>query len=114
MLDGVGDEFGNDGQRGESGPYTATAYEDAAIPASAWLPGSIADARLWRVAGDTAYVIAAIHQAGVIHCVIKPSNVLITPRRVRIIDFGIAASSTISAMMPHASTTAAAGGHRSS
>jgi serine/threonine protein kinase len=46
--------------------------------------------RLWQLAYASALAIAASHACGVIHCDIKPANLLAFGGDVRLIDFGIA------------------------
>jgi len=46
--------------------------------------------RLWTIAAGLARVLAAVHARGVVHCDVKPSNLLIDRDDVRLIDFGIA------------------------
>ncbi|GAA1894662.1 serine/threonine-protein kinase [Asanoa iriomotensis] len=42
------------------------------------------------IAAQVAAGLAAAHAAGVVHCDIKPGNVMLTPGGVKILDFGIA------------------------
>jgi serine/threonine protein kinase len=46
--------------------------------------------RLWRFGAALAGTLAAVHPRGVVHCDVKPSNLLVSGDDVRIIDFGIA------------------------
>jgi serine/threonine protein kinase len=77
-------------EAGESstGPFLVTAYR----PEYRNLAGRtrLSSGELWRLASATASAIAAVHAAGVIHCDIKPANVLAYGIDVRLIDFGIA------------------------
>nr|WP_165498480.1 serine/threonine-protein kinase [Streptomonospora litoralis] len=45
---------------------------------------------LFAFAAGTAEALTAIHAAGVVHCDVKPGNVMLTPTGPRILDFGIA------------------------
>jgi serine/threonine protein kinase len=44
----------------------------------------------WTFGSALARVLAAVHARGVMHCDVKPSNLLIRGEDVRVIDFGIA------------------------
>jgi serine/threonine protein kinase len=44
---------------------------------------------LWRFGAALAGVLAALHARGVVHCDVKPSNLLVRDHDVRVIDFGI-------------------------
>jgi serine/threonine protein kinase len=46
--------------------------------------------RLWRLSAAVAERIAATTAAGVVHCDVKPDNLMIRGEDVRLIDFGIA------------------------
>lgn len=72
------------------GPYLAMRLHRHHVPLSAMRRGSLTGADLWRVAGGLARAIDAVHAAGVIHCDVKPSNILVYGDSVRLIDFGIA------------------------
>jgi serine/threonine protein kinase len=52
--------------------------------------GPMPAADLEQLAVATATALAAIHEAGVIHCDFKPDNVILGPFGPRVIDFGIA------------------------
>ena len=73
----------------ETTPYLVTAYLHGTSARS--LPaGRMDDAQLWLVAAGAARAIAAVHAAGLIHCDVKPANVMVSATYVRLIDFGIA------------------------
>jgi serine/threonine protein kinase len=48
------------------------------------------DGQLWTLGSGLARVLAAVHARGVVHCDVKPSNLLVRGHDVRLIDFGIA------------------------
>ncbi|GLY25199.1 serine/threonine-protein kinase [Micromonospora sp. NBRC 101691] len=52
--------------------------------------GPVAGNALHRLAIGTATALAAIHRADVVHCDLKPDNVVLGPDGPRVIDFGIA------------------------
>ncbi|MFY1681429.1 serine/threonine-protein kinase [Micromonospora sp. WMMD730] len=52
--------------------------------------GPVAGNALHRLAVGTATALAAIHQSDVVHCDLKPDNVILAADGPRVIDFGIA------------------------
>lgn len=71
------------------GAYLAMAYLPRYRPVTALRSGVDATS-LWRIAYAAARAIAAVHAADVIHCDVKPGNLLTHRGDVRLIDFGIA------------------------
>jgi len=70
----------------DAGPYLVTEMLAGFTPV-----GPIRSARgLWHLAAATADALAATHAAGVIHCDVKPANVLVRGGDLRLVDFGIA------------------------
>lgn len=59
--------------------------------------GPLEGPMLAAFAAGTAEALAAIHAAGVVHCDIKPGNVILSPGGPRIVDFGIATTADAAA-----------------
>jgi tRNA A-37 threonylcarbamoyl transferase component Bud32 len=84
------------GQLGDGRPYLVMSLLEGRslrdeIHAKERLPADEA----WRVARDVASALSAVHEAEVIHRDLKPDNVFLEnveggPKRVRVLDFGIA------------------------
>ena len=71
-----------------AGPYLVSAYRPEYRSLAGHAP--LGTRRLWQLAYASALAIAAMHACGVIHCDIKPANLLAFGSDVRLIDFGIA------------------------
>jgi serine/threonine protein kinase len=74
--------------RSGAGPYLVSTYQPEYRSLAGYAPRSVR--QLWRLAYASAVAISATHASGVIHCDIKPANVLAYRSDVRLIDFGIA------------------------
>ncbi|MBC6460798.1 ABC transporter substrate-binding protein [Actinomadura sp. HBU206391] len=80
-------------------PYIVSEYVDGRpLSEAVRSEGPLAGPELHRLAVGTLNALIAIHQANVVHRDFKPSNVLLSADRPRVIDFGIARAldSTIS------------------
>jgi len=73
-----------------AGAYLVTAYLPG-YRCGSTLEGRSTPARqLWTLGSALARVLAAVHSRGIVHCDVKPSNLLVRGNDVRVIDFGIA------------------------
>jgi len=51
---------------------------------------------VWRLADDLGHALVSVHQAGLVHRDVKPSNVILGTGGAKIIDFGVAHASDLS------------------
>jgi serine/threonine protein kinase len=73
-----------------AGAYLVTTYL-AGFRCGTTLKGrSLPVGQLWAFGSALARVLARVHAKGVVHCDVKPSNLLVRDHDVRLIDFGIA------------------------
>ena len=74
--------------------FTADEIEGQPLTALAPLTGPDRAALLWVIAVDVASALAAIHDAGLVHCDVSPANILVVDRggaaRAVLIDLGLA------------------------
>jgi serine/threonine protein kinase len=73
-----------------AGAYLVTAYLPGYRCATVLADEPFPTPRLWRFGSALAGTLAAVHAREIVHCDVKPSNLLVFGDDVRIIDFGIA------------------------
>jgi len=73
-----------------AGPYLITAYLPEYRCATMLAGEPIGTRQLWRFGSALARTLAAVHARNIVHCDVKPANLLVHNDDVRIIDFGIA------------------------
>jgi serine/threonine protein kinase len=73
-----------------AGAFLVTAYLPGFRCATTLVGTSPSIGRLWTFGAALARVLAAVHVRGIVHCDVKPSNLLVRGDDVRLIDFGIA------------------------
>jgi serine/threonine protein kinase len=72
-----------------AGSYLVTAYLPG-YRCGTTLTGALAPAKwLWRFGAALARALTVLHARGIVHCDVKPSNLLVRGHDVRLIDFGI-------------------------
>jgi serine/threonine protein kinase len=73
-----------------AGAYLVTAYLPGFRCGDTLVDRPMSAGRIWTLGSALAGVLAAVHARGVVHCDVKPANLLVRGRDVRVIDFGIA------------------------
>lgn len=74
----------------KAGAYLVTAHLPGYRCGSTLVGRPTPASRLWSLGAALARTLAAVHARGVVHCDVKPSNLLVRDDDVRLIDFGIA------------------------
>jgi len=73
----------------EAGPYLVTAFLPDYRCGTEIMDSTMPIASLLAFGGALAEVLASMHDSGVVHCDVKPSNLLVGGDDIRVIDFGI-------------------------
>ncbi|MGK2963752.1 MAG: protein kinase domain-containing protein [Gemmatimonadaceae bacterium] len=72
-------------------PFIAMAWYEGETLREKVGRGQLSIPEIFNVAGQLGSALAAAHSAGIVHCDVKPANVLVTkPGAVKLVDFGIA------------------------
>ncbi len=80
-----------DADVGAEQPYVVTEYVDGpTLSSTVEEDGPLQPAELHQLALAVAVALIAIHRVGLVHCDLKPSNVLLSRFGPRVIDFGVA------------------------
>lgn len=79
------------GEAGDDRPFIAMAWYDGETVRQKLRNGIIPIAEALRISYQLASALAAAHAAGIVHCDIKPANLIVTRSgQVKLVDFGIA------------------------
>src|SRR5262249_58575583 len=70
-------------------PYLVMEYLDGQTLTALVQAGQLAISAIADLGAQIAGALVALHAAGVIHCDVKPDNLLVTRGRVKVIDFGV-------------------------
>jgi serine/threonine protein kinase len=73
-----------------AGAYLVTAYLPGYRCATTLRRETMPVEQLWTFGSGLARALASIHARGIVHCDVKPANLLVRDDDVRLIDFGIA------------------------
>jgi serine/threonine protein kinase len=73
-----------------AGAYLVTAHLPGYRCGTTLMSATMPAKRLWALGSALAQVLVAIHAKGIVHCDVKPANLLVRDLDVRLIDFGIA------------------------
>lgn len=77
-------------ESGEQVPYVVMEFLDGTPLARLAATGPLPPAQALRICAQVADGLAAAHAGGLVHCNVKPGNVMITAAGAKIFDFGIA------------------------
>ncbi|MFC0532200.1 protein kinase domain-containing protein [Phytohabitans kaempferiae] len=77
---------------GERVPYVVMELLTGQTLAQRMASGAVPPGEALRITAEVATAVATAHVHALVHCDIKPANVMLTPTGVKVLDFGIAAA----------------------
>ncbi len=77
-------------EHGEARPFLVMELVGGPTLAACCLDGSLTPERVAEIGAELADALDYVHARGVVHRDVKPANILLSPERVKLADFGIA------------------------
>lgn len=85
-------DFGESDDHGTPVSYVVMELINGPTLAQRVKEGPLEPRAAFRICGEVAAALAAAHAHGLVHRDVKPANVMVTPARAKVVDFGIAAT----------------------
>jgi eukaryotic-like serine/threonine-protein kinase len=78
------------GEAPDGRPFIAMEYVEGETLAARIARGRLAPGEVLTLGREAASALHAAHAHGVVHCDLKPSNIILTPHGIKLLDFGLA------------------------